>query len=322
MKKVGITGPPGSGKSTLWRAITGTATSGEIAAVDVPDQRLDVLCEIHSSRSRVAAKLEVIDAHLAGKTQAAAFARLREMDALLVVAPAFGGLEASKALESFLEELVLADLGPIENRLARARKDPASRGELPALEKALERLSGGELLKDHEWEPDELATFSPIAPLTLKPLTVIWNVDEASTGEPPPDVSRESFAVNAALEAEVAGMDADEAAALLGAYGVGEPVLERVIRSIYENLDLITFLTTSDKESRAWEVRRGATAPQAAGVIHSDLQRGFIRAEVIAYEALVAAGSWDKARSAGKLRVEGKDYVFKEGDVVHFRFAV
>jgi len=128
--------------------------------------------------------------------------------------------------------------------------------------------------------------------------------------------------VSAAIEAETAAMPEDEARALLQEFGVTEPGLDLVVRASYQALDLITFLTTGEDETRAWEVRRGATAPEAAGRIHSDLQRGFIRAEVVSYDDLVSAGSWEKAKAGGHLRVEGKDYVVREGDVLHVRFAV
>jgi ribosome-binding ATPase YchF (GTP1/OBG family) len=131
-----------------------------------------------------------------------------------------------------------------------------------------------------------------------------------------------TLAISASLEAEVAGMEPDEAAELLTGFGIEEPGLDRVIASCYRALDLITFLTTGEDETRAWEVRRGANAPEAAGVIHSDLERGFIRAEVLGYDALVEAGSWDAAKASGKLRVEGKDYIVQEGDVLNIRFAV
>jgi ribosome-binding ATPase len=131
-----------------------------------------------------------------------------------------------------------------------------------------------------------------------------------------------AIAISAALEAEVAGLGRDEAAELLSGFGIEKPGIDRVITESYRALDLITFLTTGEDESRAWQVRRGATAPEAAGVIHSDLQRGFIRAEVVGYDDLVGAGSWDDAKAKGLMRVEGKDYVVAEGDVLHVRFAV
>jgi len=321
MKKVGLTGPPGSGKTTLWMAVTGGVGSSDVAAVEVPEPRLDTLVELHASKSRVPARIEVADVHATARTQAAATARLREMDAVLVVVPAFGGQEPAEQLASFIEDLILADMGPVETRISRARKDLSAKKELPALERAMATLSEGRPLSSQQWETPDLAAFSALAPITLKPLMVVYNVDEDSS------VAQEgsgfpSFTSNAALEAEVAGMDPAEALPLLESFGITETSLGHVISSIYGALDLITFFTTSDKESRAWEVTRGATAPEAAGVIHSDLQRGFIRAEVVGYDTLVEAGSWDAAKKNGSIRVEGKDYVFAEGDVTHFRFAV
>ncbi|HET9249493.1 MAG TPA: DUF933 domain-containing protein, partial [Actinomycetota bacterium] len=158
-----------------------------------------------------------------------------------------------------------------------------------------------------------------IAPLTLKPEVVIANLEE---GEEVPSDLDDAVGVFASIEAETSEMEPEEARALLEEFGVAEPGLERVIAAGYGALDLITFLTTGEDETRAWEVPRGATAPEAAGAIHTDLQRGFIRAEVISYDELVAAGSMDAAKAAGKIRVEGKDYVVREGDVLHVRFAV
>ena len=154
----------------------------------------------------------------------------------------------------------------------------------------------------------------------MKPWIVVANVEEG--GALPPGLPDGALAISAALEAEVAGMDDAEAKELLAGFGVAEPGLDRVIAESYRALDLITFLTTGEDESRAWPVRRGAKAPEAAGTIHSDLERGFIRAEVVSYDDLVEAGSWDAAKAKGSLRVEGKDYVVQEGDVLHVRFAV
>jgi ribosome-binding ATPase YchF (GTP1/OBG family) len=156
--------------------------------------------------------------------------------------------------------------------------------------------------------------------LTLKPAVVVANLEEGEAV--PDDLPEGTVGVYASIEAETAEMDPEEARALLDEFGVHEPGLSAVIRACYGALDLITFLTTGEDETRAWEVRRGATAPEAAGVIHSDMERGFIRAEVISFEDLVAAGSMEAARHQGKVRVEGKDYVVREGDVLHVRFAV
>ncbi|MGH2706845.1 MAG: DUF933 domain-containing protein [Actinomycetota bacterium] len=322
MKTIGITGPSGSGKTTLWRAVTGSRGKGDVGVVDVADQRLDALVRIERSRRRVPVRIEVADIFAAGRTPAGALARLREMDAVLAVIPAFGGQDPLPALRGLQEELVLADMAPVERRLERARKDASGKKEIPALEAGLDHLEGGRPLGDRTWAPEELAAFSPLAPITLKPMVVVWNVDEGGSATPLPEIGLPAFPVSAALEAEVAGVDPEEAGVLLSAYGVEERATTRVIESVYRLLDLITFFTTSEKESRAWEVRRGASAPEAAGAIHSDLQRGFIRAEVVAFEELERAGSWQAARARGLLRLEGKGYVVAEGDVCHFRFAV
>lgn len=323
MKAVGITGPQGSGKTTLWRAVTGGHTRGEVAAVAVPDDRIDVLVALHASRKRVPVQIELVDVHAAARTDAAAVARLREMDALLCVMPAFGGQDATAELAGLRDRLVMADMGPLETRLVRARKDPAAKHEVPALEAALDHLLEGRFLSERDWEKAERKALANMAPVTLKPLVVVWNVDEEGlTAEPPDAGDLVSFVANAALEAEVADLPPDEAAPLLGAYGVSEPALGKVIRAVYRSLDLLTFFTTGEDETRAWEIARGALAPEAAGAIHSDIQRGFIRAEVVSYDDLVEAGSWDKAKANARLRVEGKDYRMAEGDVVNFRFAV
>lgn len=327
MKKVGITGPPGAGKTTMWRAISGADTKGDIAAVPVPDERLAELTRLHSSRKTVPAQIEVVDIHSTAKTTAAAVARLRDVDALVAVLPAFGGQDAVSELQAITDDLLLADMAPVETRLQRARKDPAAKKEVPSLEAAMAHLEQGSFMSAGRWETSDLSVFSPLALITLKPLIVVFNVDEASLSEESDQRLHSTggaitFSTSAALEAEVAGMGPKETSMLLEAYGIHEPVLGKVIQAVYRSLNLITFFTTGDDETRAWEVRKGATAPEAAGVIHSDIQRGFIRAEVIAFDDLVRAGSWDAAKSKGSLRVEGKDYVFQEGDVTYFRFAI
>ena len=180
-------------------------------------------------------------------------------------------------------------------------------------------LDGGAPLRDAGLDAEVIEVLRGIAPLTLKPEVVVANLEE---GTSVPDELPGAVGVFAAIEAEVAEMDPEEARALLEEFGVTEPGLGSVIAACYRAIDLITFLTTGDDETRAWEVRRGAKAPEAAGAIHTDLQRGFIRADVIGYEELVAAGSMDAAKTAGKIRVEGKDYEVQEGDILHVRFAV
>jgi ribosome-binding ATPase YchF (GTP1/OBG family) len=169
-------------------------------------------------------------------------------------------------------------------------------------------------------DPNDLKILKGYGPLTLKPWIVVANVEEG--GALPEGLPEEAIAMSAALEAEVAGMDPAEAQELLAGFGVEEAGLDRVIAACYRALDLITFLTTGADETRAWEVRQGAKAPEAAGAIHSDLERGFIRSEVVAYDDLVEAGSWDACKGKGTLRVEGKEYLVQEGDILNIRFAV
>lgn len=289
-------------------------------AVSVPDERLDVLAELHSAKKKVNAQVQFLDVHSASKTQSAAMARLREVDAILVVLPGFSGGDLSQMKANLLDDFLLADLGPFETRIARARKDPAAKNEVPVLEKAMAELEGGRMLSETQWDSHELKVIAALAPITTKPIVYVANVDETAVDAD--QAEGVSFTVNAPLELEVAGMSASEAAELLAAYGVGEPLVGKIVSSVYGTLDLITFFTAGEKETKAWQVRRGATAPEAAGVIHSDMQRGFIRAEVISYDELVKIGDWDVARGKGLIRVEGKEYIFQEGDVTHFRFSV
>jgi ribosome-binding ATPase len=324
MRDVGLVGLPFSGKSTLFTALTRTGSHGgqaNVAVVPVPDPRLDVLTELERSEKTVPAQVRFVDVP-GGVSSAQGIARLREADALAVVVRCFGpDLHPAEDLEAVRSELLLADLGVVESALQKAEKRARGKAssEVDALSRAKETLDAETPLREGSIEPEALAHLRAIAPLTLKPEVVVANLEE---GEDVPSELPGAVGVYASIEAETAEMDPDEARTLLEEFGVAEPGLERVIAASYGALDLITFLTTGEDETRAWEVRRGAAAPEAAGAIHTDLQRGFIRAEVIAYDELVAAGSMDAAKSAGKVRVEGKDYLVREGDVLHVRFAV
>jgi GTP-binding protein YchF len=325
MKDVGLVGVPFSGKSTLFTALTRAGSHGgqaNQAVVPVPDPRLTVLTEMERSRKTVAAQVRFVDAP-GGTSSAQAIARLREVDALALVVRAFGaGANPAKELAEVTADLLLADAGVVESALEKARKRARGKvtDEVDALAKAEDALSSETLLMEAGLEAGERAHLRAIAPLTLKPWVVVANLEEGT--DVPPDLPDGAVGVYASIEAETAEMDREEARALLEEFGVVEPGLERVVAACYRALDLITFLTTGEDETRAWEVRRGAKAPEAAGVIHSDLERGFIRAEVVSYDDLVAAGSMEVARQTGKVRVEGKDYVVREGDILHVRFAV
>lgn len=318
---------PYSGKSTLFTALTRSGAAGgrsNQAVVDVPDPRLQVLAAQEASKKVVAAKVRFVD--VPGGLTAQGIAEFRQTDALCMVVRAFGGdSDPTGELASLEAELVLADMASIESGLFKARKKAKSKpaefkAEAEVLAKAHALLDEERPLRDGDFDPDESKILRGYGPLTLKPWIVVVNVEEG--GELPDGLPEHAIAVSAALEAEVAGLEPDEAAELLTGFGITEPGLDRVIAACYQALDLITFLTTGEDETRAWEVRRGAKAPEAAGAIHSDLERGFIRAEVVGYDDLVAAGKWDNSKAKGVLRVEGKDYVVQEGDVLNIRFAV
>jgi ribosome-binding ATPase len=327
MKDVGIVGVPYSGKTTLFTALTRTGSAGgrsNQAVVDVPDDRLSVLTQLERSQKTVPAKVRFVD--VPGGLTAQGIAEFRQTDALCLVVRGFGGDADPRAdLANLQADLLLADLASIESGVEKARKkargSAEGKVELAALERALELLEAETPLRDGNFEDEDLKVLKGYGPLTLKPWIVVVNSQEggADTHEGLPE---SSFSISASLEAEVAGLEPSEAAELLAGFGIDEPGLDRVIASCYQALDLITFLTTGEDETRAWEVRRGAKAPEAAGVIHSDLERGFIRAEVMSFDDLASAGSWDEAKAKGLLRVEGKDYEVKEGDILHVRFAI
>ncbi len=327
MKDIGLVGVPYSGKSTLFTALTRSGASGgraNQAVVPVPDARLAILAELERSRKVVPAQVRFVD--VPGGTTARGLATLRETDALCVVLRAFGPDAKPEAeLGEVAADLLLSDLSLVEAALENARRRAKGRGkpvlaEVDILERAHAALSKEQPLRDLPLDEAERRGLRSLSPLTLKPWVLVANLEEGSMV--PAGLPVGTVGVWAEIEAETAAMEEGEARALLAEFGVHEPGLSEVVAASYSALDLITFLTTGEDETRAWEVHRGATAPEAAGTIHSDLQRGFIRAEVITYRDVVEAGGWDRAKAKGLLRVEGKEYVVKEGDILHVRFAV
>jgi GTP-binding protein YchF len=325
VKDIGLVGLPFSGKSTLFTALTRTGSHGgqaNHAVVPVPDPRVAVLTEMERSRKTVHAQVGFVDVP-GGIASAQGVAKLRETDALAVVIRCFGpDARPAGELDEVRADLLLADQAVIEPALEKARKRArgAASAEVDALASANDALAAETPLRDAKLAPEERHALKAISPLTLKPEVVVANLEEGA--EVPGDLPEHAVGVFASIEAETAEMDPEEARALLEEFGVHEPGLEMVIRAGYRAIDLITFLTTGEDETRAWEVRRGAKAPEAAGVIHTDLERGFIRAEVISYDDLVAAGSMEQAKAKGRIRVEGKDYEVREGDILHVRFAI
>jgi ribosome-binding ATPase len=327
VKDIGLVGVPYSGKSTLFTALTRTGAAGgraNQAVVPVPDPRLKELAALEESERIVPAQVRFVD--VPGGTSAQSLAQLRETDALCVVLRAFGaGQDPGGELVEVTADLIIADLGVVEATLESARRRLKGRGrdaraEVDMLERAHATLSSETLLRDADLSDEERKALKGFSLLTLKPWVVVANLEEGASL--PQGLPEGTVGVSAEIEAETSGMPEDEAKALLREFGVVEPGLDRVVSASYRALDLVTFLTANEEEAHAWEVRSGATAPEAAGVIHSDMQRGFIRAEVVSFDDLIGAGGWDAARAKGHMKVEGKDYVVQEGDVLNIRFAI
>ncbi len=347
--KAAIIGLPQSGKTTLFQAMAGSRATRErgaltIGTLKIPDPRVDRLAAMYHPRRVVHATLEVVEAHAPTMGQSdrrggldAAFLNLvRPMDAFLLVVRAHDDLDdPARDAQTILADLILSDLMVVENRLDRLATDqkkgkPVSAAEVAALERARQVLESGQRVRD-DGELRDGAELKPYALLTARPIVVIANIAERDLGRDPAEVLTRlglpiqglpCFACCARVEQEVEDLPPEDRDEFRAALGIREPVLGVVARELYAAMGLISFLTVGEDEVRAWPIRAGVHAPQAAGAVHSDIERGFIRAEVIAYEDLVALGSEAAARKAGRYRLEGRDYVVRDGDVIHFRFAV
>jgi ribosome-binding ATPase YchF (GTP1/OBG family) len=300
--EVGIVGLPSSGKSMLFQALTGAGAHGEVGMAAIPDPRLQQLADVVDARKVTPAAIRVVEVRGTGPEL---LGKLRQVDALLVVLDGFSGTRVPADDRETLElELLVADRDHVERRLERVAKQAKSgdaklKKEAEQLERLLAHLDSGKTLAD--W-PEELPP--ELEPLTTKPLLAIENGPNG---------------IDLKLEAELAELPEAEAAEFRGG---GESALGEVVRRLAETLDLITFFTAGEKETRAWTLRRGRTALDAAETIHSDIARGFIRCEVVRWDDLVAAGSHTEAARAGKQRLEGKTYVVEDGDVLNVRFNV
>jgi hypothetical protein len=324
VRTVALVGQPYSGKSTVFNAIArahaaigGGAKKANLAMISVPDPRVADLARIYGSRKQTLAQVRVVDTP---GLDARSVAEARESDALAIVLRAFGDdADAAADLASLRTELTVTDLDTVERALDRARRKPGedkAKAEAALLERAEAALSAGRWLADEDWEPDERRSLSLLTPLTLKPSLPVLNVDEAHEGEAS---IAGAFVIRGLLEAEASELDEDDALALLREFGVSESATTRFVHALYGLLDLVTYFTAGEPEAAARPVPRGTTARQAAGEIHSDLEKGFIRAEVVGYEDLMADGSLEACRERGHLRVEGRDYVVREGDVMLVR---
>ncbi|MBX6349966.1 MAG: redox-regulated ATPase YchF [Clostridia bacterium] len=356
--RIGLVGRPLAGKSTLFHLLTGLpprppgSREAEVGTAAVPDPRLPALAALFRPRKVTPGTLEVVDAPGLrpgggsgedGPRREDFFETVRRTDALLVVLalhPAAGGPEGPDPvgeLRGIEEELLLADLERVERIAARLRKNHRRSAEeertLALLTRCEEALGEERPIRSLGLAPEESQLLRGFALLSEKPLVVAPNVAEADVREGEVRVP-EALAADCRerglplvpfcgpLEAEIARLPADEREAFLSAYGLSEPGVARVARAAQAALGLIAFLTVGEDEVRAWPVPRGTRAHEAAGRIHSDIQRGFIRAEVVPWQELVRLGSLKACREAGVLRLEGRDYVVADGDVIHFRFHV
>jgi hypothetical protein len=359
---IGIVGLPNVGKSTLFNALTKASVLASnypfatiepnVGIVGIPDSRLNALAGLYNSAKTVPATVRFVD--IAGLVRGASqgqglgnqfLAHIRETDAICQVVRVFtdpdvshvdGDVSPERDIETVATELILADLQTMEKAVprlakeARTAKNPERTRVAEAAAKAEQVLDGGATLFAGAAEAGiDLADLRETQLLTAKPFLYAFNVDDNELGD---ETLRkrltelvapaESVFLDAKTESELVELSSEEAAELLAELGLGEPGLAQLARAGFAALGLSTFLTAGPKESRAWTIPVGATAPEAAGVIHTDFQRGFIKAEIVSFEDLMAAGSIAAARAAGKARIEGKDYVMRDGDVVDFRFNV
>ena len=356
--KLGIVGLPNVGKSTLFNSLTKAGAESanypfctidpNVGIVAVPDERLDKLTEMYNSAKTTPAVIEFVD--IAGLVKGAShgeglgnkfLSNIRTTDAIVHVVRAFDdssvlrhddtAVDPKNDIEIINTELILADIQTIENRLPKLQKEakakPAAREQAGYLESLMRHLQSGTPLSalpsvDHE-------AIADLHLLTAKPVIYVFNVDENGLSDKTSQehlrsmvAPAKSLFASAKLEEELKGLSESDAKELLESYGVEETGLMQLIHAAYDTLGLQSYLTAGPKEVRAWTIRQGWTAPQAAGVIHTDFERGFIAAQIVDFDDLIAAGSESAARAAGKVRTEGKTYVMQPGDVVEFRFNV
>ncbi len=339
--KVGLVGFGCAGKSSVFAALTsmtGAAGKPVLASVAVPDERVDRLSAMWSPRKTTYGEITFQDypsgafGSTPGTLPAPMLGEMRTLDVLAEVVGSYstGDFEQQVSLaRMFHEELLLADLSIVEKRLDRLTREAGSSGERELLERCRDALEADRELRTLGLGPGALELLSGFQFLTLKPRVVVFNVGESAAAaddrpfrEALRDWGVEVMVLSAPLERELAEIEAAEREEFLASYGLREGARDRFITSCYRLLDLITFLTAGEDEVRAWPIRRGSTAVEAAGKVHSDIARGFIRAEVIAYEDYIALGGETECRKAGKVKMQGRDYVMQDGDVVHFRFNV
>ena len=334
--KVGLVGFSSSGKSTVYQALSGSQgnpAKGGLGTIRVPDPRVDELAQVWSPKKITYAEIVFEDYATgafgsgSGAISSQALGDMRTLDVLAEVVDGFtGGLDPVPGLlAGFHGELLLSDLAIIEKRLDRLNREKGEVGEKETLEQCKDALESDTELRAVELTEQQLDTISGYRFLTLKPRIAVINVAEDGAGSDPAAIASEldnAVVMSAPLEAELVTLSPEERAEFLADLGLSAGARERFISACYGMLDLITFLTAGEPEVRAWPIRRGTSAVDAAGKIHSDISRGFIRAEVIAYQDYIALGGEAACRQQGKLKQQGKVYEMVDGDVVHFKFNV
>ena len=360
--KIGIIGLPSSGKTTIFNSLTrgnadvggfGSARSANIGVAHVPDERIDILSGMFKSKKKVYAEVTYVD--LPGSSSGDMFAgealaQLQQVDAILIVARAFeddsvphleGSVDYKRDIEKVAFDILFADISLLERRIERLTAGlkalkATERDEAMKNIETIKRLQGdlenGTSFRDRDLDPSEAKAISDTFTLSSLPLLVALNIGEYDI--PNTSAVEQSMAtlldgrstgvaaICGSLEAELAGMSEEEEAEMRAGLDAGEPGLSRMIKLSYNVLGLNSFLTVGEDESRAWTIPIGALAPKAAGVIHSDIERGFIRAETVAYQDFIDAGSMAEARNRGQYRQEGRDYIVQDGDIINFLFSV
>ncbi len=353
--RLGIIGFPQTGKTTLFNALTRgdaptTASAGRVevhtAVVNVPDPRVDALARMFNPRKTIYAKVTYadiagLDGSSGGSISGVLLNQLSQMDGFLHVVRCFendnvghiaGSIDPLRDIRSMESEFILNDLIAVERKLERLQEERRKGGtdktlnarQIALFERLHARLAEEKPLRGLTFSAEEERFLSGFGLLSRKPVLLLLNLHE---GQQPPDLGSlgETFpwvALQGQLEMEIAQLPPEDAAIFMEEYGIDEPGLNKMIRLSYDLLNLQSFFTVGEDEVRAWTIRRGMKAQEAAGVIHTDLQKGFIRAEVVSYDDLIAAGSMAEARARGKLRLEGKEYIVQDGDIMHVRFNV